>query len=80
MSWGIPLPFVDPPYGAVAVLWRGSPVADSGHVGFFVGYEKSEVWLLGGNQHHTVSLAKYPRTRLLGYRWPLTENTSPVER
>jgi uncharacterized protein (TIGR02594 family) len=71
LSWGSQLPLEkDPPYGTVCVFWRGTPSSASGHVGFFAGSEKTDVWVLGGNQFNSVSFAKYPRMRLLGFRWP----------
>jgi len=60
-----------PVYGAVTVFWRTNPSSISGHVAFYVGEEGSNIWVLGGNQNNSVSFAKYPRMRLLGYRMPL---------
>ena len=59
-----------PRYGAVTILWRGSPNSWQGHVGFFVGLNAHHVILLGGNQHNSVSLSQYSRHRVLGYRSP----------
>lgn len=67
MHWGKQ---AKPEYGAVVVFWRTTQTSISGHVGFFVGEEGSNIWVLGGNQMNSVSFAKYPRTRLLGYRMP----------
>lgn len=68
LKWG---QSVHPPvYGAIAVFWRGQPQGISGHVAFYVGEEGSNIWVLGGNQYNSVSFAKYPRMRLLGYRMP----------
>lgn len=39
-----------------------------GHVAFFSAYEGDRVWLLGGNQGDSVSLASYPLARILGVR------------
>ncbi|MBI1650820.1 TIGR02594 family protein [Hyphomicrobium sulfonivorans] len=55
--------------GAVAVLSRGRDPA-AGHVGFLMGETPTHVVLLGGNQGDAVSVAAYPKTRLLGLRWP----------
>jgi uncharacterized protein (TIGR02594 family) len=56
-------------FGAVAVLSRGSdPTA--GHVGFLIGETAGHLMLLGGNQGDAVSVAAFPKTRLLGLRWP----------
>ena len=64
-------------YGALAVLARGSDPG-AGHIGFLVGEMPGHVVLLGGNQGDAVSVAAYPRTRLLGFRWPQSSTvTSP---
>lgn len=54
----------------VAVFWRGSPDAATGHVGWFGGYDPGtrKVHVLGGNQADQVSVADYPAERLLGIR------------
>lgn len=59
----------------VVVLKRGGghqPGPDNltapGHVGFFSAVEGGEILVLGGNQGNAVSLARYPRERLLGVR------------
>ncbi|HWK32525.1 MAG TPA: TIGR02594 family protein, partial [Hyphomicrobium sp.] len=64
-------------FGAVAVLSRGADPA-AGHVGFLLGETASHVMLLGGNQGDAVSVAAYPKTRLIGLRWPqaVTQRTA----
>jgi len=59
-----------PAFGCVAVLSRtGNPA--HGHVGFVVGMDDPEkILLLGGNQGDKVSVLSFPKSRLLGYRWP----------
>lgn len=58
-----------PALGAIAVLSR--PGAEwQGHCGFYVGEIGNSLFLLGGNQGDSVSIATFPRRRLLGYRWP----------
>ncbi len=56
-------------FGAIAVLSRGSDPA-AGHVGFLFGETDAHVVLLGGNQGDAVGVAAFPKTRLLGLRWP----------
>ena len=51
--------------GAIAVLSRGSDPT-LGHVGFLVGSTPTDVILLGGNQGDAVTVAAFPRARLLG--------------
>lgn len=67
LTWGRD---VEPQYGAVTVLFRGDPNGWTGHVGFLVRFDKDWVWLLGGNQGNRVSIAKFPRERVLGFRLP----------
>lgn len=60
-----------PAVGAVVVFWRGDPKGASGHVGFVVGQDKAgNLAVLGGNQGDKVSIAFFPKSRVLGYRWP----------
>jgi uncharacterized protein (TIGR02594 family) len=62
LSYGNP---VDKPFeGCIVVFERGEPW--QGHVGFFVKEEGSYVHCLGGNQGNAVSIAKYPKSRVLG--------------
>jgi uncharacterized protein (TIGR02594 family) len=58
--------------GAVAVLERGSDPAQ-GHVGFLIGETGDEIILLGGNQSDAVTVAAFPKGRLIGLRWPLSK-------
>ena len=67
LKWGRPLKY--PKNGAVAVFSRGSNKA-LGHVGFYVGENSRSIFILGGNQSDSVRIATYPKSRLLGYRWP----------
>lgn len=59
----------------VVVLQRGTGtqpgphvIAAPGHVGFFAGFDGDNVIVLGGNQSNAVSLAKFPKARILGIR------------
>ena len=70
----------EPKYGSVVVLWRNFPASASGHVGFFVSFEGTQVWLLGGNQYNSVSFAKYPRMRILGFRQPKLASPPPLKK
>jgi uncharacterized protein (TIGR02594 family) len=67
LKWGTAL--TEPRIGAIAVLSRGSD-AGKGHVGFWLGETDDSVVLLGGNQKNAVSVARYPKGRLLALRWP----------
>jgi uncharacterized protein (TIGR02594 family) len=67
VRWGEPLE--EGRFGAVAVLSRGSD-PDAGHVGFLIGEAGGQIYLLGGNQGDAVTVAAFPRARVIGLRWP----------
>lgn len=67
----------DPKPGAIAILWRGKPVGWQGHVAFIDRIEGDTLWLLGGNQGNAVSIAPYPKSRLLACRWPKSAPAAP---
>lgn len=75
LAWGQEL--AEPRTGAIAVLSRGSDPS-LGHVGFLVGLTASDIVLLAGNQGDAVSVQTFPRSRLVGLRWPATAATPPV--
>ncbi len=58
------------------VLRRG---INKGHVAFYESEDHDSVALTGGNQRDSVSILRYPKARILGYRmpdklwWPNTE-------
>lgn len=68
LSWGRGI--ATPQLGCVVVFWRGSPSSGLGHVGFYVGEDTDSIVVLGGNQNNSVSLAKFPKSRVLAYRMP----------
>lgn len=59
---------VQPITGAVLVFSRGS----GGHVGFAIGQDDTNFYVLGGNQSDAVTIARIAKSRLLGARWPAT--------
>jgi uncharacterized protein (TIGR02594 family) len=59
-----------PVFGCIVVLSR-PPDPSHGHVAFWVGEDAVNPMLLGGNQGNAVSLKRYPRARILDYRWPI---------
>lgn len=59
-----------PRLGCIVVMWRGSPKSWTGHVGFYVKEDATHVYVLGGNQSDAVTVAKFPKSRVLCYRWP----------
>jgi len=70
LAWGWP---TAPRLGAVSVLWRGAPTGSQGHVGFYLDGDPELVYLLGGNQRDRVSIGAFPRSRVIGHRWPARE-------
>lgn len=57
-----------PAPGDIVVIWRKDPASWQGHVGFYLGETEAEVFLIGGNQDDQVSIAPFPKSRVLGYR------------
>jgi len=66
LNWGKVLS--EPRIGCVVVFQRGDS-AWQGHVGFVVGFDKTTITCLGGNQNDSVCIQKYPRSKVLGFRW-----------
>lgn len=54
---------------SIGVMKRGNSSWE-GHVGFVTKFDKDYVWLLGGNQADSVSVAKFPRSKFLGFSIP----------
>ena len=52
----------------VAVFWRGERTGTLGHVGFFAGFDGSNIAVLGGNQNNEVNVSTYDASKLLGFR------------
>lgn len=71
LEWGTILSA--PTLGCVAVFDRRG----GGHVGLVVGRASrfNDLLVIGGNQGNRVSIAAFPRERVLGYRWPLLDLT-----
>lgn len=64
-NWGMRLD--TPVDGCVVVFNRKG----GGHVGFVMGQTKDGfLTVLGGNQGNAVTIAKFDRTRVVGYYWP----------
>lgn len=60
----------EPRIGCVVVMSRGDPKGWQGHVGLYYGETATHVIVLGGNQGDAVSVAKFPKSRVVAYRWP----------
>lgn len=63
-----PIKEINKELGDIVVLWRNKKDSDYGHVGFYIKEDEDYVWILGGNQNNQVSIEKYPKSRVLGYR------------
>lgn len=59
-----------PQPGDIVVFWRTDRNGPNGHVGFFLGYTKSDksIYCLGGNQDDEVNIRTYPLDRILEFR------------
>lgn len=68
LGWGQHLE--KPEYGCVVVFWREKPSSWKGHVAFYQGEDKESVFVLGGNHDNAVKVKAYPKSQILGYRWP----------
>lgn len=67
LNWGYSTQ--TPKKGDIVVFWRGKKTSWKGHVGLYWGEaEDGYIYCLGGNQSNKVSVAKYPKYRVLGYR------------
>ncbi|CAO4178774.1 NlpC/P60 family protein [Methylorubrum populi] len=66
-SWGVGLK--EPALGCIATKRRGNS-SWQGHVGFVVGASASTIYLLGGNQGDSVSIAGFKRSEFTSFRWP----------
>lgn len=65
--------------GAVVVFSRGNSNWQ-GHVGFWLGESGNMVRVIGGNQSDGVTVNMYPKSRIIGIRWPATLGTSRTVR
>ena len=43
-----------------------------GHVGFVVGEDDTDYYVLGGNQGNSVNVVRISKDRFLGCTWPIT--------
>lgn len=69
MNWGVPLDHPRP--GAVAVFSRGENPR-LGQVGFYLGDAGDYVLYIGGNVGNAVNIDSAPKSKVVGYRWPVT--------
>lgn len=62
-AWGQASP---PRVGAIAVFGRQG----GGHVGFVVGENSTNLYILGGNQSNAVNIMPIAKSRMIAMRWP----------
>ncbi len=75
LDWGEPRRRAAPP--APSPSSAAAPIPRLGHVGFLVGSTATDIILLGGNQGDAVTVQAFPRSRLLGLRWPASSDAPP---
>lgn len=56
--------------GCVAIFWRGSPTAFTGHVAFHLRTVGDQIEVMGGNQANGVNVSRIDKGRFLGCRMP----------
>ena len=64
----MPIVVLKPELGDVVILWRNDPNSWEGHVGLFVNWTPTKVYLAGGNQSNQINITAYPRDRIIGIR------------
>jgi uncharacterized protein (TIGR02594 family) len=69
-EWGVALD--QPKFGAIAVFTPQPQSAASGHVGFVIDVQETSLTVLGGDQQKSVSIARFPKSRILALRAPPT--------
>jgi uncharacterized protein (TIGR02594 family) len=75
LTFGEPVAVTDAREGDIVVFERGSS-SWQGHVAFFIKATATQIEVLGGNQSNGVTIARYPRSRLLGIRRALGVGSS----
>jgi len=75
LTFGEPVELKDAREGDIVVFKRGN-VSWQGHVGFYVSDGSGKIAVLGGNQSNAVTIAKYPKTSLLGIRRVISKCTA----
>ncbi len=64
----IGIPTEEPELGDIVVYWRVAKDDPRGHAGIFIRATEDWVYTLGGNQSNQVTISKYPKYQVLGYR------------
>lgn len=66
LKWGVPIK--EPIPGSIVVFERGK--SWQGHVAILEAVGDDYVTVIGGNQNDAVTRARFPKSKVLGYRWP----------
>lgn len=72
LNWGEPC---EPKLGCIVVIWRVSKNGWQGHCFLYAGETETHIKGLGCNQSDSVTVALFPKSRVLGYRWPRQVST-----
>lgn len=60
----------EPQLGSILLFWLRWPTSPFGHVGFYWGEDNETYHVLGGNQHASILIERFPKGRLIDCRWP----------
>jgi uncharacterized protein (TIGR02594 family) len=71
---------VEPQLGAILIFWLRWRTSPFGHVGFYWGEDDDSYHVLGGNQHRTILVERFPKHRLIGCRWPTGQPAPGIRR
>jgi uncharacterized protein (TIGR02594 family) len=71
---------VEPQVGAILIFWLRWRIGPFGHVGFHWGEDEHSFHVLGGNQHRTILIERFPKHRLIDCRWPPGVNAPGIRR
>lgn len=77
LTYGVGLQTPEP--GCIVVMTRGNPNSWEGHVGFYVEDAGPNIKVLGGNQSNSVSIASFPKAKVLAYRNPVEATPKAIE-
>jgi hypothetical protein len=61
----------EPQLGAILLFWLRWPESPFGHVGYYWGEDDETYHVLGGNQHASILIERFPKDRLIDCRWPV---------
>ena len=60
-----------PKYGCLVIYSREPAGSGNGHVHFYHSETATHILGIGGNQDNLVKVKAYPKSAVLGYRWPI---------